>query len=323
MAKHYHRVLKMVSEHPWAILPARLDVIVEIMQMRAAGLAFTDEEIQARIGAAPRPAPSTAGTVVVLPLHGVIAPRMNAMTQISGGTSVEVFGALVQRAVDAPGITAVVLDVDSPGGSVFGVEEVATKIRGLRGRKPIVAVANTMMASAAYFIASQADEIVASPSSQVGSIGVIATHTDESVADEKAGIKTTYITAGKYKGDAAPGVPLTESARSTMQGLVDSYYRAFVHAVAKGRGVPVSAVTEGYGEGAIVSARDAVKFGMADGLGTLDEVVARMASGAKSAITARAETELVTGVTLPAERDAVAVAEQARQLRERLAAAGA
>jgi ClpP class serine protease len=96
-----------------------------------------------------------------------------------------------------------------------------------------------------------------------------------------------------------------------------------VHAVAKGRGVPVSAVTEGYGEGAIVSARDAVKFGMADGLGTLDEVVARMASGAKSAITARAETELVTGVTLPAERDAVAVAEQARQLRERLAAAGA
>src|SRR5687767_6197854 len=138
----YANVLRFVSEHPWAVLPSTLDTVVEILTLRAEGRMFTDEEIRARVGAVPRPQPQQAGTVAVLPLHGVIAPRMDAMTDISGGTSAEAFGKTFSRLMANPEISAIVIDVDSPGGNVFGVEELATTIRDARGTKPIVAVAN-------------------------------------------------------------------------------------------------------------------------------------------------------------------------------------
>jgi signal peptide peptidase SppA len=219
--------------------------------------------------------------VAVLPLHGVIAPRMNVMTDISGGTSAEAFGRTFRAAIAEPEIAAVVLDVDSPGGSVFGIEELASIIRAGRGRKPIVAVANTMMASAAYWLASQADEILASPSSQVGSIGVIGVHQDVSEAEAKLGIKTTLITAGKFKGDGNEHQPLSDSARATMQQLVDTYYAAFARDVSRGRAVPEQQVRNGMGEGRILSAKDAVQAGLADGIGTLEQAVSRLASGSK------------------------------------------
>lgn len=277
MSRSYARVRKFVSTHPWAVLPQTLDIVLEVLSLRAEGRMFTDEEIQARIGALPRPEPRAAGTVAVLPLYGVIAPRMNAMTQISGGTSAEAFGALIRRAVDDPGISAIVIDVDSPGGSVFGVEELAATIRGLKGRKPILAVANTMMASAAYWIASQADEIIASPSSQVGSIGVIGVHQDLSGAEAKAGVKTTLIAAGKFKTEGNSLEPLSEEARAAMQKHVDAYYGAFVRDVAKGRGVTAAAVRDGFGEGRAVTAVEAVKVGLADAVGTRHQAIARAA----------------------------------------------
>lgn len=290
------RILKFVAEHPWAILPARLDTILEILELRAAGQMFTDEEIQRRINAGPgRGSAGPVGAVAVLPLHGVMAPRMTLMTDISGGTSAEDFGQLFRAAVADPDIGAIVLDVDSPGGSVFGIEELATVIRGGRGRKPIVAVANTLMASAAYWVASQADEILASPSSQVGSIGVIGVHQDVSQAEAKIGVKTTLVTAGKFKGDGNEHEPLTDTARAAMQQMVDTYYASFVRDVARGRAVPDTQVREGMGEGRILGARDAVKAGLADGIGTLGQVVARLAAGAKSALPAGARAEAEPG----------------------------
>jgi signal peptide peptidase SppA len=284
MSDKYARVLRLVGEHPWAVLPATLDVVVEVLMLRAEGVMFTDEEIHQRLGAAgpQRREARTVSNIAVLPLHGVIAPKMNAMTQISGGTSADVFGAVFQRVMDNPEISAVVVDADTPGGSVFGVEELATTIRSARGSKPIIAVVNHMAASAGYWLASQADEIIASPSSMLGSIGCIAAHTDLTAAAAKAGIKTTYITAGKYKSEAAPDEALSDEARADMQAKVDEYYRVFVNAVAKGRGVTPQAVREGFGQGRLVQAREAVKLGMADGIGTLDQVIERLASGSRT-----------------------------------------
>ena len=294
MGHRIARVLKFFGEHPWALLPARLEMLVELMELRATGQMFTDEEIRARIGAGPsRAAGPTGGPVAVLPLHGVIAPRMNAMTDISGGTSAEAFGRTFRAVMAEPEISAVVLDVDSPGGSVFGIEELAGIIRAGRGRKPIVAMANTLMASAAYWIASQADEILASPSSQVGSIGVIGVHQDISEAEAKAGIKTTLVTAGKFKGDGNEHAPLTDSARATMQQLVDGYYAAFVQDVSRGRAVSVAQVRDGFGEGRILGAKDALRAGLVDGIGTLEQAVIRLAGGSKRASTkAEAEVEI-------------------------------
>lgn len=305
--KTYDRVIKMVAEHPWAVLPETLDIVLEVLALRAEGVMFTDAEIQQRLGAAgpQRPSARTVSNVAVLPLHGLIAPRMNAMTQISGGTSTDVFGAVFQRVMDNPEVTAVAIDVDSPGGDVFGIEELAAIIRGARGSKPIVAVANHLAASAAYWLASQADEVIVSPSSMIGSIGVIAAHTDLTAAAAKAGVKTTYITAGRFKSENAPGEPLTDEARADMQAKVDEFYRVFVKDVARGRGVTPQAVREGFGEGRIVQAREAVKLGMADGVATMDQVVERLAGGSRRVMGATASGGIETGIKAVTGEDTV------------------
>jgi ClpP class serine protease len=185
-------VLRAACAVPWAIQPEKLDAIFDVLEMHAAGLTFTKEEIQARIGpqAGPRPQASQ-GSVAVLPLFGVISQRMNMMSEVSGGTSTEKFAAELDALVSNPQISAIVLDTDSPGGSTFGVPELAAKIRAARDVKPIYAHVNGTMASAAYYLGAQATEIIASPSSLVGSVGVYMVHEDDSEAAAKAGVKRT------------------------------------------------------------------------------------------------------------------------------------
>jgi ClpP class serine protease len=129
------------------------------------------------------------------------------------------------------------------------------------------------MNSAAYWICSAADEIVATPSADVGSIGVFTMHTDTSGAEEKAGIKRTVISAGKYKGEAAPGVPLTDDAQAALQARVSECYAMFAGDVAKHRGVTLAAVKAGYGEGRSISAKQALAAGMIDRIATLEDVI--------------------------------------------------
>lgn len=297
----YANVRRFVSEHPWAVLPSTLDTVLEVLTLRAEGRMFTDEEIQARIGAAgPRPTSRSVGSVAVLPLDGPIMPRANAMTQVSGGTSAQAFGALFRRHIDSPDVSAIVIDITSPGGSVFGIEELAATIRNARGEKPIIAVASTLAASAAYWLAAQADELIVSPSSQVGSIGVLAMHQDTSAAEEREGVKTTYITTAKFKAEAAPGLPLSDEARASMESLAMGYHRTFVADVARGRGVSRAEVEEKFGQGRVVAAGPAVKAGMADAFGTLDQVIARLAGGRK-----RVASSMAVALAPGGKRDAM------------------
>jgi len=273
---HTGRVLRLVRSTPWSILPDKLEEIVAIVEDHAAGVRLTHEEIRARIGSAPRPEPSMAGSVAVLPLRGVVAQRANVMTEISGGTSTERLGAMLAEYVRDPEISAVVLDVDSPGGSVFGVPELAASIMRMRGRKPIVAVANSLAASAAYWIGAAADQFYVTPGGLVGSIGVLSVHTDISKAEEAAGTKTTIVTSAKYKAEGNEYEPLTEEARAQMQARVDAYHAMFVRDVAAGRGVSAQVVQDTYGQGRVVNAEEAVRLGMADKVATLDQVIARL-----------------------------------------------
>jgi signal peptide peptidase SppA len=204
-----NRILRAATATPWAILPEKLEAIIGLLELRASGAKLSKAEIQARIGDGRRGAPASGGAVAVLPLYGVVAHRMNAMNDVSapGGTSTEMFGQAFDKAMSDPNVAAIVIDIDSPGGSVEGVPELAAKIAAARGSKPIVAVANAMAASAAYWLAAAADEIVVTPSGLVGSIGVYQMHVDasEAVADE--GLKVTYISAGKYKTEGNPHEP--------------------------------------------------------------------------------------------------------------------
>ena len=278
-AMKYGHIVPAVFGSPWAILPETYVTICEIVRLRASGGRLTEADIAQRLAAAAPRTTARSGpqSIGVLPLYGVLAHRMNMMTAMSGGTSLELAGRALGELVASPQISAIVLDIDSPGGEVNGVTEMAAQVRRARAIKPVVAVANSMAASAAYWIAASASEVVVTPSGQVGSIGVVAAHEDVSAAQERDGVKTTLITAGRFKAEGSPFAPLGDEARADVQARVDEMYGLFVADVAKGRDVPLADVRAGFGEGRLVTAARAVKLGMADRIATLDETLSRLA----------------------------------------------
>jgi len=287
-------VLQAFIETPWAILPNKLSILEEIVARHVAGEKLSAEEIQTRIYGAVRPLERQINRVAVLPLFGTIFPRANMMTDISGATSAERFGAQFAELVKDPNVNAIVLDVNSPGGQIGGIEEVSRQIYDARGQKPIVAVANHLAASAAYWIATAADELVVTPSGRVGSIGVFTVHEDISKALENEGVKVSMISAGKFKTEGNPYEPLSEEARTAISEGVNDGYEKFVNAIARNRNVKAADVRYGFGEGRVVSAEQAVSLGMADRVGTLEETVSRyfqnLPSVQEPSSPARAET---------------------------------
>jgi signal peptide peptidase SppA len=282
--ERFPHLIRAVLARPWAIDEESVAwaAICDVLALRAAGGALTDGEIQARIEAAavgPRAGGGRDGAVAVVPLYGVISPRMNLMSAMSGGTTAEGFVRSFRAALADPDVTGILIDVDSPGGNVQGITEAAAVVREARGRKPIVAIANHDAYSAAYWIASQADEVVVSPSGGVGSIGIIGGHQDISEAQAKAGVKTTLISAGKYKTEGNPYEPLGDEARAEMQRRADAFMAIFAGDVAKGRGTTVAKVRNDFGQGRTVSAKDALAAGMVDRIDTFENTVRRLGAG--------------------------------------------
>ena len=221
---------------------------------------------------------SSNGIVALIPVLGVISNRANMFSDVSagGGTSVQKLTAQFRQAVSSSSVATIVLDIDSPGGSVDGVFELAAEIYAARGRKRIIACANTLAASAAYALCAAAKEVVIAPSGQCGSIGVYGSHEDHSKELDKMGVKISYISAGKYKTEGGPTEPLSEAARAFMQSEVNDFYAMFVKVVAQCRNDSQSNVRAGYGEGRCVTAARAVKANLADRIATLDEVLLQL-----------------------------------------------
>lgn len=266
-------IFQAFVETPWAILPNKLVAIEEIVMRHLNGEKLSAAEVEARIAGASRPPQRRINKVAVLPLFGTIIPRGDMFEEASGATSVETFGKRFMDLVNNPEIGAIVLDVNSPGGQAGGIEEAAKKVYDARGQKRIIAVANHLMASAAYWIGTAADELVVTPSGEVGSVGVFAVHEDWSKALENEGLKITVIKDGKYKAEGNPYEPLSDEAHAAIQARVSEIYDRFVENVAKHRGVKSAIVRNGFGEGRVVGAEEAVKLGMADRIATLDEVI--------------------------------------------------
>jgi signal peptide peptidase SppA len=260
----------------WSITDDKWAELMPMFVRHAKGERLSAEDIQARIGD-PQPAEaSKRGAIAILPLRGVIAHRAGTLEESSGGTSTERFAAMFRQVAADPAIGTIVLDVDSPGGTIPGVQELAAEIFAMRGTKRVVAVANSLMASAAYWIGAMADEIVGIPSAQIGSIGVFTAHADLSEALAKEGINVTLISAGKFKVEGNPYEPLSDEGRAFIQGRVDEAYSNFVKDVARGRGVTPAAVKAGYGQGRALSAKDAKEAGLIDRIATMDETLARL-----------------------------------------------
>jgi signal peptide peptidase SppA len=277
----YKNIIQAMTRTPWFMEEQSLKMIVSIINERASGVRLTSDEIALRMGnVEPRDSSVRAtGAVAVLPLHGPIFPRANLMTEMSGATSLEQFRAQFDSLVKNPMISSIVLDIDSPGGSAAMVEETAQMVRSARDVKPIIACANHLCASAAYYIGAQASQFFGTDSAYVGSIGTYLVHEDQSEKNRQEGIKVTYISAGENKVDGNPDEPLSDSARQHMQQIVNEANNRFLNAVAQGRGVSIDQVRDNYGGGKVFGAETALELGMIDGIQTLDSVVGRASEG--------------------------------------------
>jgi ClpP class serine protease len=152
----YAHVIQHVLSTPWAIRPEYAAIIQDILVMRKSGHRFTAEEIEARIAGPARTQTKSSANIAVVPVIGVIESRMEAMGNISGGMSPDTIARSFRAAMDDPSVTAIVLDIDSPGGTVFGLSELGDEIRAARGKKPVVAVANSVRASGQHWRAIDA-----------------------------------------------------------------------------------------------------------------------------------------------------------------------
>ncbi|EXI92144.1 MAG: putative signal peptide peptidase SppA [Candidatus Accumulibacter sp. BA-94] len=205
-----------------------------------------------------------------------------------GCVSTQQFASALRQALADDSVSQILIDIDSPGGSVYGVSELADEIASARGQKPVVAIANSLAASAAYWIGCSASEFYVTPGGEVGSIGVWQAHFDYSQAFAAEGIQPTLISAGKYKVEGNPYAPLDDEAQGFMQSRVDDYYASFTKAVARGRGMPIVQVREGMGQGRVLGADAAQAQGMVDGVATFDDVVRKMRRDARSSARPRA-----------------------------------
>lgn len=215
--------------------------------------------------------PRTDGSVAILPIHGVIGHRRSS--GYGANTYSEDVAAYLGQLAASPSVGAIVLDIDSPGGTVSGLSEVADAVNVAKQAKPVYAIANPEAASAAYHIASQATKLFSTPSGEVGSIGVWAAHFDYSEALANAGIKINLIHAGKHKVEGNPFEPLGDDARAEIQRGVDLAYDNFLGAVAKGRNSTKATVRDTFGGGRMIEADRAKDLGMIDGIATLGEVI--------------------------------------------------
>lgn len=293
MSHEITRILRAFSNTAWFIHPQKAEQIIAMLELRAAnGPLVRDPAVplgSAPLAAEQREQSEGASNVHVLRLHGTIMPRTDLDLSAPGGASLEAFQTNFKQAAADEGARAIILDVDSPGGQVDLVPETVSMINAAkRADRPIIAVANTMAASAAYWIASAADELVVTPSGLVGSIGVYMMHQDISQNLEMQGVVPTFIFEGARKVEGNPFEPLSDEARGALQSHVRTYYEMFTKDVAKSRGVSVSVVRadpekggEHFGGGRAYTAKEAVVLGMADRVATIEQTIQR-ASGRKS-----------------------------------------
>jgi signal peptide peptidase SppA len=280
---------------PLALMPERIAALAALILKGTAAQpkrAESETESGTPIAALRRSGVPRVGSVAVIPIQGVISQRGSWWDELFGDGSASTvgIGQSLAEAVNDPGVSQILLDIDSPGGSVYGVAELAAQIRAARDTKPVVAIANSLAASAAYWLGSQASELYSAPGGEVGSIGVWQAHADVSKMFEEAGVKMTLISAGKYKTEGNPYEPLGTEAQKFLQSRVEDYYGDFVKDVAGGRRTTQKAVREGMGQGRVLGADAAKGENMIEGTATVGELLSRMQrAGAQRNTKAEAE----------------------------------
>lgn len=258
---------------PLLIHRPKLDVILSVVGQRI-GMADVPATPMMDMASFQRPPLASAPDgIAVIPIHGSLVKRSLGMEAASGLTSYGEIAAMLDAALIDPQVSGILLDIDSPGGEASGSFELARRVREVAAVKPVWAVANDAAYSAAYAVAASAQRLFVTETGGVGSIGVIALHVDQSVKDAKEGYHFTAITAGAHKNDYSPHEPLSDAAKTELQGEVDRLYAIFTEHVAAMRGLDIDAVRAT--EAGLYFGGNAVAQGLADGVQTLDATLSQ------------------------------------------------
>lgn len=307
------RIAEILAANVWALTPAKLDEVglfVEALLMGrtpgwvpAINLESTElETASSPAGPAHGPYILQKDGVAVVRVEGIIERRANMVGNFSGGTSTQMLAQAIVDAADNEDVSAIVLDIDSPGGSALAPAEVCAAIAKARQSVPVIAWSGGQMCSAAYWIAAVCDAIVVMPTTVSGSIGVAAVHYDRSAKDAKDGVTRTVLSAGAYKRIASDEKPLSDEGRAYMQTQIDTYYTLFVDAVAEGRGVPAKTVLDRMADGRIFIGVEALQAGLVDHIGTFEMALEIAREKRRSTMTKPSDvkTSQLSGVTLEA-----------------------
>ena len=289
MKKHWIRGLRtalgeLVGEQQVLMLhePA-LGALVELLTAQELRLGGDDtssaiESLQSKLGmlSGEQPTSITFGNVAVLPIQGVLSQKANWLTRALGWTATEQLEADFRQAIGNSQIKAVVFYVDSPGGIAFGNEEVARTIFAARGTKPLFTYVRGMCCSAAYYLGSAAQQILAGPSALVGSIGAVSSHIEFSKRLSEMGIGVNVVRSAPRKQLWNQFEPLTGEAKTTLQKFVSDYGSQFEQAVARHRGITQADVQAKYGQGDAFIAAEAQSRGLIDGVMSWEEFLGKV-----------------------------------------------
>ena len=272
----HHPALARLAGRPLALAPRAVDTLI------AAGRSFDARAAVPPVGAEARHGVQgftlTDSGIAVVPVVGPLVSRGDWLTDLFGAGDYGTLGGTIAAAFAEPSARAVLLELDSPGGEVGGLFDLVERVTALRAEtgKPLWAVASEAALSAGFAIASAADRLYLTRTAEVGSVGIVAVHVDESGADAMAGLSWTLIHAGRKKVEGNPHSPLSTEALVDIQADVDALHDELVALVAKNRGISPEAVRAT--EAAIYRGQRGIDAGFADNLGTLDQALADLAA---------------------------------------------
>lgn len=247
---------------PWCMEPARLQAAAAVVR----GADMTHHSAApSRVGTGEDDYERDGDTAIVR----ISGAMMKHESSLGTNTSTVRVRRALRAIAGVDAIKSVLLVVDSPGGTYAGTADLARDVAALSKRKPVIAFVEDIAASAAYWVISQATRIIASETSEIGSIGTYAIIEDTSTAATLSGVKVHVLSTGEYKGAGAPGAPITDHHLAEWQRVINELNGYFLAAVARGRSIPISQVRE-LADGRVHVAREAVALGLVDDVGTYE-----------------------------------------------------
>ncbi len=269
--KNLTRIYSIIYETPWLILPGvHKNIQKQLEQYLQGNIQLPNievdenEEVEDNTDKEESP-----GKIALIEIDGIIGKHLGLLETACGGVDVDIISAQLDEVASHPEVEHVILYINTPGGTVVGVPELADKINEVSKIKNVIAYVDVQCTSAGYYLASQANTIYAAPSADIGSVGVYAVYLDESLALAKEGLKVNAISAGKYKLTGASWKEMSKEEKEMLQKDVDRIYKEFKEAIWRKRDIKEEDL-----QGQIYSGPDVVNKNFVDGnINSLTELI--------------------------------------------------